>query len=88
MDRLGRKWLYLFGFVVMAGYLTGLCYAGSITGILVLTICSKVFGASMLMNTPYTADYVQKASMGGMVAMIVTVTTTGQIVVSSGFIGL
>jgi len=73
----------------MAGYLTGLCFIGSIyPGILVLTICSKVFGCSVLMNTPFTADYVQKPSMGGTVAILVTLTTTGGLVVSSGFIGL
>jgi len=57
--RFGSKWLYLWGFLVMAGYLTGLCFIGSIyPGILVLTILSKVFGESVLMNTPFTADYV------------------------------
>jgi len=89
LDRFGRKWLYIFGFLVMAGYLTSLCYVGSIyPGILALTICSKVFGCSLLMNTPFTADYVQKQSMGPIVAIITALATTAEIVVTSGFIGL
>ena len=89
LDRFGRKWLYIFGFVVVASYLTGLCYIGSIyPGILVLTICSKVFGASLLMNTPFTADYVQKESMGSTIALIYAISDTGGILVQSGFVGL